>query len=55
MNDVRYFVPNNKMHTAFGEALVAAKNAGVNIIALDCVVTKNTLEIGKPVPVKLTE
>jgi len=53
MNNVHYFTPNNKTHRAFGEALVAAKNAGVNIIALDCRVTKNTLEIGKSVPVKL--
>jgi len=55
MSNVRYFTPNNKTHPAFGEALVAAKKAGVNIIALVCVVTKNTLEIEKTVPIKLTE
>ncbi|MDR2719774.1 MAG: DNA/RNA nuclease SfsA [Nitrososphaerota archaeon] len=55
MSNVRYFTPNNKTHPAFGEALFVAKNAGVNIIALDCVVTKNTLEIGNSVPVKLAE
>jgi sugar fermentation stimulation protein A len=55
MSNVRYFTPNNKTHPAFGETLVAAQKAGVNIIALDCVVTKNTLEIGNPVPAKLTE
>ena len=38
MSDVLYFTPNNKMHPAFGEALVAAKQAGVKIFAIDCVV-----------------
>jgi len=46
MSNVRYFTPNNKTHPAFGETLVAAQKAGVNISALDCVVTKNTLKIG---------
>jgi sugar fermentation stimulation protein A len=54
MNNVCYFRPNNKTHPAFGEALVAAKKAGVNITALDCVITKNTLKIGKTVPIKLS-
>ena len=54
MSNVRYFTSNNKMHPAFGETLVAAKKAGVTIIALDCVVTENTLEIGNSVPVKLS-
>jgi len=53
MSNVRYFMPNNKTHPAFGEALVAAEKAGVKIIALDCVVTENSLTIGKSVPVKL--
>jgi sugar fermentation stimulation protein A len=53
MKDVKYFMPNNKTHSAFGEALVAAEKAGVKIIALDCVVTKNSLTIDKSVPVKL--
>jgi sugar fermentation stimulation protein A len=55
MSNVRYFTPNNKTHPVFGETLVTAKKAGVNIIALDCVVTENTWEIGNFVPVKLTE
>jgi sugar fermentation stimulation protein A len=54
MNNVHYFTPNNKTHRTFGEALVAAKKAGVTVIALDCMVAKNTLEIGKSIPVKLS-
>jgi len=53
MNSVRYFTPNNKTHPAFGEALVAAEKAGVNVAALDCSVTENSLTIGKAVPIKL--
>ena len=53
MQDVKYFMPNNKTHLAFGEALVDAERAGVKIIALDCKVTENSLTIGKLVPAKL--
>jgi sugar fermentation stimulation protein A len=53
MSNVRYFTPNNKTHPAFGEALVAAEKAGVKIVAVDCVVTKNSLTINSSVPVKL--
>jgi len=53
MSDVRYFTPNNKTHPEFGEALVAAEKAGVKVVALDCAVTENSLNIGNPVEVKL--
>jgi sugar fermentation stimulation protein A len=53
MSNVHYFTPNNKTHPAFGEALVAAEKAGVKIIAVDCVVTENSLTINNYVPVKL--
>jgi len=53
MNDVRYFTPNNKTHPAFGEALVAAEKAGVTVVALDCVVTPDSMVIRNPVPIKL--
>jgi len=52
MSDVRCFTPNSRMHPAFGEALVAAKAAGVEVVALDCIVTANSLTIGKGVPVE---
>jgi sugar fermentation stimulation protein A len=53
MHNVHYFTPNNKTHPAFGKALVAAEKAGVKIIALDCIVTENSLTIDKVLPVKL--
>jgi sugar fermentation stimulation protein A len=43
MKDVLYFTPNIKTHKAFGEALKTANQAGVNIFALDCEVTKNSI------------
>lgn len=53
MGNVKYFAPNNKTHAAFGEALTAAEKAGVNIVALDCVVTENSLTISDTVPIKM--
>ncbi|MCL2135881.1 MAG: DNA/RNA nuclease SfsA [Candidatus Bathyarchaeota archaeon] len=54
MSNVHYFTSNNKTHSAFGEALVAAEKAGVKIIAVDCMVTENSLTINNSVPIKLT-
>jgi sugar fermentation stimulation protein A len=55
MRGVRYYTPNNKTHPAFGAALVAAEAAGVKVIALDCEVTENGIEIVDFVPVKLSK
>lgn len=51
MKGVKYFTPNMKTHAAFGEALRNAKEQGVNILAYDCKVGKNSIEISKEVPV----
>ena len=53
MRGIDYFTPNSQMHPAFGEALLAAKAAGVAVFALDCEVTPDSLEIRDPVPVRL--
>jgi len=45
--------PNRKMHSAFGDALVRAADAGVVVDAYDCVVTPDSLTIGKAVEVRL--
>ena len=34
MNNVLYFTPNNKMHKELGDALIEAKNNGVQILAM---------------------
>ncbi len=45
MEKVHLFKPNEQMHKAFADALRDAKENGVNIIAVNCVVTENSIEI----------
>lgn len=52
MQGTRYFTPNDKTHPEFGAALATAMNAGVNVVALDCLVTADTLTIGNRVPTR---
>lgn len=47
------FQPNDATHPAFGQALRKAAKAGVDIRALCCVVTPNSMVIDTPVPVVL--
>lgn len=53
MRGVLYFEPNRKTHQAFGDALVAAKKEGVGILAYDCCVTEDSIEICSKVEVRL--
>ena len=53
MKDILYFTPNVKTHEAFGKSLEEAQRRGVNIIALDSNVTKNSITVGDFVKVKL--
>ena len=53
MPDVKYIHPNDATDPAFGAALREAAAAGVQIIAMDCAVTEDTMEIRLPVLVKL--
>ena len=53
MPDVKYLHPNDKTDPAFGTALREASENGVHIIAMDCAVTEDTMEIRLPVLVKL--
>jgi sugar fermentation stimulation protein A len=45
MNQIHYFTPNVKTHSEFANALNYANIKGVNILALDCDVTENSLTI----------
>lgn len=47
------FAPNDLTHPAFGDALRRAAAAGVEVLAMECTVTPDTLSISKPVPVRL--
>lgn len=53
MEDVKYFAPNDVTHPEFGQALRRAAAAGVEVLAVDCAVTPQTLTIRNPVQVKL--
>ena len=55
MKGVRYFTPNMETQPAFGEALKRAKEQGVHVLAYDCKVGKDSIEIGKEVPVLLED
>ena len=53
MRPVGMMRPNYDTHPEFGEALLSARDAGVEIIAVDSLVTEWGLEIGERIPVKL--
>ena len=53
MSDVKYLHPNDATDPAFGAALREAAAAGVQILAVDCTVTEDTMVIGKPVDIVL--
>ena len=54
MDGVRYLTPNDDTHPAFGAALRAARHAGVEILALECSVSPDSLEITRQIPVDLS-
>ena len=53
MGDVRFFEPNWKTHSAFGDALMAAREAGVHLLALTCAVEPDSLTVGAPAEIRL--
>lgn len=55
MKGIRRFRPNWDTHRAFGEALLEAQKRGVKLLAYDCLVTEDTMEIQNPVPIDLEE
>lgn len=55
MDDIAEFRPNWKTHREFGEALVEAAKAGVQVMAYTCEVTAEEILLKEPVPVNLSE
>lgn len=53
MKGVSYVEPNMDAQPAFGEALKKARKAGVRLLAYDCLVKEDSLEMDAPVPVFL--
>ena len=53
MKGIASFSPNDTTHPAFGEALRNAAKKGVQIKAIDCIVTPDTMTPDKEIPIKL--
>lgn len=53
MADVAYLHPNDATDPNFGQALREAAAAGVNVMAVDCQVTVDSMRIGKMVEVRM--
>lgn len=53
MADVRYIHPNDATDPQFGKALREAALAGVQVLAMDCAITIDSMTIRKPVEVRL--
>lgn len=53
MHGVRYFEPNSATHADFALALRQAQDSGVHIIALDCLVERDSIRANLPVDVQL--
>ncbi|MCR5182605.1 MAG: DNA/RNA nuclease SfsA [Clostridia bacterium] len=53
MKDVKYFEPDREIHKDFADALREASERGVHVLAYDCEVKENSMEIRDPVEVRL--
>ena len=53
MKGIRVFSPNRITHPEFAEALIRAQEAGVKILAYDCVVTPDEVIPDKEIPIDL--
>ena len=53
MSDVKYLHPNDATDPNFGKALREAAAAGVQVLAVDCAVTEDSMTIGNFIPVIL--
>lgn len=51
MKNVSCLKPNISTHPAFGDALKRAKQAGVKLMAVDCIVTQNSMVTDREIPV----
>ncbi len=54
MKGIYKFIPNDITHKEFGDALRKAEAAGVKVIAVDCIVSRNNIEISDYIPVCLS-
>lgn len=55
MKGIVKFEPNWNTHREFGETLRKAQKAGVKLLAYDCLIEEDRIEIMDPVPIDLAE
>lgn len=55
MEDVKFFTPNYLTDPGFSRGLKEASENGVKVLAYDSIVTKNSIELNKEVPLILEE
>lgn len=53
MEGVQHFEPNDRTHPEFGATLRKAAQAGVHVLAVDCTVTRDSVQIRGEIPIKL--
>lgn len=53
MKGVRVFRPNRRTHPAFADALLHTRDAGVQVLARDCLVTPDSLTLDQAVEVEV--
>ncbi len=53
MSDVKHFEPNYRTHAEFGNVLKEAKDAGVQVLAVECDVEIDSIVAAKEVAVRL--
>ncbi len=53
MKGIQKFIPNDKTHPEFANALKKAAQSGVKIVAMDCIVTEDSIVIDSQIPIEL--
>ena len=53
MKEILALRPNDATHKAFGDALREARKAGVHVLAVDCIITPDSMTIDSTIPVEL--
>ncbi len=53
MKGVNEFVPNRNTDLEFSKTLLEAEKAGVRVVAYDCIVNESSIEVDKPIKVRL--
>ncbi|MBR2358438.1 MAG: DNA/RNA nuclease SfsA [Lentisphaeria bacterium] len=53
MQEIHTFAPHDQMHKEFGDALRQAAGAGVKLLAMDCRIEPDSIELRQPVKIRL--